>query len=110
MRYDRGAVLGEWSRTPAGPVAKPFGRAQVPAVEALATAVAQVRAPAAALPPGFRPQHRITVTFAPPVGEPSEHVLELGPPRATGCMARIDGAGATAPLVLCTAAVALARP
>jgi hypothetical protein len=93
--FTRGAVVGEW-----------HGARDQAAVEALAQTLAAVRAPAAVLPASFRAVHVIDVAFAPPVGAPSHHRLELGAPRADGCLARIDGAPALAPLPLCTAAAA----
>jgi hypothetical protein len=97
--YTRGAVLGEWTRVPAGIV-------DAALVDALASALAIVRAPdersAAALPLS------IHVTFTPPAGKPSTHELVLGAPTQEGCPARIDGVAARADLALCTAAHALA--
>ena len=79
VTYRRGAVVGEWTREPAGP----FDPA---AVEALATALARVRAPA--VPAAGPPVHRVTVKLAPPVGTPASHVLEID----RRCAARLDGA------------------
>ncbi len=95
--YTRGAVLGEWSPRSADPAL----------LEALAIATSQVRAPSHALPPTFAPLHRVTVTLTPPVGAPSQHLIELGAPGPDGCLARIDAVGVLAPLSLCTAAYAL---
>jgi hypothetical protein len=97
--YTRGAVIGEWTRAPAGPV-------DAALVDALASALAIVRAPddktAAALPLS------IHVTFTPPAGKPTTHELSLGAPTQDGCPARIDGVAVRADLELCTAAHALA--
>jgi hypothetical protein len=99
VTYKRGAVLGEWTREPAGT----FDPALV---DALAEALAHVRAPTAAPPRAIA--HRIAVTFTPPAGAATTHVVELAPPTGDGCAARIDKAPVVLPLPLCTAAVALA--
>jgi hypothetical protein len=100
VTYTRGAVLGEWTRTPAGTV-------DAALVDALASALAIVRAPdeAAAGPWPLS----IRVTFTPPAGKPSTHELLLGAPAQDGCTARIDGAPVRASLELCTAAHVLAH-
>ncbi|HEX4455235.1 MAG TPA: hypothetical protein VH143_30450 [Kofleriaceae bacterium] len=96
--YDRGATLGEWTRTPPGAV-------DAALVSALGEALATVRAPDEPVPAGFRAVHRIAVTFAPPVGAAATHQLEIG----AGCHARIDGVDALAPMPLCMAAAAAAH-
>ncbi len=93
VTYDRGATLGEWSHGDAA------------LVSALAEALAIVRAPDEPAPDGFRAAHRIEVTFAPRVGAPTTHRLEIG----AGCHATIDGIDALAPMPLCMAAAALAH-
>jgi hypothetical protein len=93
VTYDRGATLGEWSHGDAA------------LVSALAQALATVRAPDEASPPGFHAAHRLSVTFAPPVGAPITHQLELG----AGCHARIDSVDALAPMPLCLAVTAVAH-
>jgi hypothetical protein len=97
--YTRGAVLGEWTRTPAGAVDGAL-------VDALAQALAIVRAPNVGSEPPL--PLSIHVTFTPPAGKPTTHELALGAPNADGCPARIDGALVRADLELCTAAHALA--
>lgn len=99
IEVERGAVLGEWTRDSAA-----LAPADAALVDALATAVAQVRAPIADVPAAWRPAHTIRVSFAPPVGAPTTHVAELGPPGPDGCLARFDHAPGHAPLALCTAA------
>jgi hypothetical protein len=99
VEVKRGAVLGEWMR---GSAAVPAADAAL--VDALAAAIAQVRAPATELTTTWKPTRTITVAFAPPVGPPTSHVIELGPPAPNGCLARIDHVPGLAPLPLCTAA------
>lgn len=98
--YQRGAALGEWSRTPAA-------KSDPALVDALAEAVAKLHAPArsgtAATP------HRLVVTFAPPIGATVTHAIDLGSPTADGCPAVIAGEPVTAPLALCVAVAALAH-
>ncbi len=99
--YTRGAVLGEWTRTPAGSAA-PDGAL----VDALASALATVRAPDA--PDDRQPTPlAVEVTFAPPAGTPTTHELRLGAPTAGGCAAVIDGVRVRAEPALCIAAHAL---
>lgn len=98
VTYTRGAVLGEWTRTPEAP----FDPALV---DALASALAIVRAPA---DPSTAPlPRRLRVTFTPPSGASSTHDLAIGAPTPEGCPARVDGTPVRLPLPLCTAAHAL---
>ncbi|HSS01948.1 MAG TPA: hypothetical protein VLM79_33045, partial [Kofleriaceae bacterium] len=99
--YQRGAVIGEWGRQPAG-------AADGTALEALVAAVAAPRALGFldAAPPIVR---RLTIATAPPVGRPREHVLELGAPGAAGCPARADGEAVLLPTAVCARVAALAR-
>jgi hypothetical protein len=79
VTYRRGAVVGEWTREPAG-------RVDPVAIEALATALSQVRAPeAAAVGPAA---HHVVVKLAPPVGTPATHTIDVD----AHCAARLDGA------------------
>jgi len=94
--YARGAVLGEWT-----------GGGDPALVDALASTLATVRAPAG--PPPARVVHTIRVTFTPPAGAPSSHTIELGPPGTSGCPGRVDGAGVVLDLPLCTAGMAVAE-
>lgn len=98
VRYRRGQVIGAWTRSPAGPV-------NLAAVEALVEALAAPRAHGFAEP--FPPAHRVTIAVTPPVGRPSEHSLELGAPRATGCPARVAGDAVVLPAGVCALALAL---
>jgi hypothetical protein len=97
--YQRGAVIGEWSRTPPA-------KTDPALVDALAESVAKLHAPArtgAAATP-----HHLIVTFAPPIGATVTHAIELGSPTADGCPAVIAGEAVTAPLALCVAVGAVA--
>jgi hypothetical protein len=99
VTYKRGAVLGEWTREPAGKV-------DAALVEALVETLATVRAPVGPAPTAIA--HRLRVTITPPAGQPTTHTLELAAPSGQGCAGRVDGQPAMLPLPLCTAAVALA--
>ena len=96
VTYTRGAVVGEWTRTPPGAVTPDK-------LEALAAALATVRAPLAT---GTQaPRHEVTVKLSPPVGEPATHVLEVG----TGCLGSVDGERVRFEPALCDAISAVAR-
>ena len=97
--YKRGAVIGEWTGAKAP--------ADAALVEALAAAVAAVRAPSGPAPVAV--EHRLDVTIAPPVGTPSVHHLEVGHPTAAGCAGRADGTPVVLPLAVCTAVAAVSR-
>lgn len=101
VTYRRGAVVGEWTRAPAGAAAPG-------AVEALAITLAAPRVLAFAAP-AFRAIHRVTLTITPPGGAPSEHVLELGAATPRGCPARADGVVVQLPPAICQQVSALAR-
>jgi hypothetical protein len=79
VTYRRGAVVGEWTREPAGSV-------DPVAIEALATALSRVRAPQASAVGPIA--HHVTVKLAPPVGAAATHALEID----SRCAARLDGA------------------
>lgn len=99
VRYKRGAVLGEWTREPAGTMHPAL-------VDAVIESIATLRAPVA--PPPSAIAHRVRITITPPAGPPVTHVLELAAPKGVGCAGRVDGAPALLPLPLCTAVAALA--
>lgn len=99
VTYQRGVVLGEWDRTPAGKV-------DAPLVWALLDVLGHVRGPAG--PPPSKVAHTLAVTFTPPVGKPVTHTLELALPTSDGCAALVDKKPARLNLPLCTAVVALA--
>jgi hypothetical protein len=99
ITYKRGAVLGEWTRAPAGKLDPTL-------VDALVETLATVRAPTAAAPTAIA--HRLRITITPPAGAPITHAIELAAPTQDGCAARLDNAPVLLPLPLCTAVMALA--
>jgi hypothetical protein len=99
VTYKRGAVLGEWTREPAGKVDPTL-------VDALVETLATVRAPTAPAPTAIA--HRLRITITPPAGAPITHAIELAAPTQDGCAARLDSTPVLLPLPLCTAAIALA--
>jgi hypothetical protein len=107
VTYHRGAVIGEWSREPAGKLDPMI-------IEAVAQAAAKLRAPGRTSTGrngvlGALTPHHLRITFAPPVGGPVTRELSLGAPGPDGCPALIGSEPVTAPLSLCTAVAALAR-
>jgi len=105
VRYQRGAVIGEWSRQPAGRTDAARVQAQVEAL------VAQLAAPRAI---GFVDDrvavaHRVTLEVTPPVGAATRHALELGAPRADGCPARAGRDTVALPAAICSEIAALLR-
>lgn len=99
ITYQRGAVIGEWTRTPAGAV-------DAKALERLA---AELAAPNVIADAGaFKTLHTIKLVITPPTGRATEHVLELGAPRAQGCPVRA-GASVLLPRAVCEHATTLAR-
>ena len=98
VTFKRGALIGEWTRSPAGEV-------DAALVDALAQSLASVRAPSTTQT--VAATRKIAVTFAPPSGKPVKHELALAPPGAEGCAAKVDGAPVMLPLPLCTAAFAI---
>jgi hypothetical protein len=103
VRYQRGQVIGAWTREPAG--STPL---DPPAVEALASALAAPRA-VGFLDGGVAVVHRVTLTIAPPVGAPRERVLELGAPGAAGCPALVGRDAVVLAARVCAQVAALAR-
>ena len=104
VTYRRGAVIGEWSREPAGKLDPMI-------VEAVAQAAAKLRAPGRSITgsAGAPTPHHLRITFAPPVGGAVTRELALGAPGPDGCPAILGTEPVTAPLSLCTAVAALAR-
>lgn len=98
VTFDRGALIGEWTRSPAGEV-------DAALVDALAQALASLRAPSTTQ--AVAATRKIAVTFAPPSGKPTTHELAIAPPGPEGCAAKVDGASVLLPLPLCTAAFAI---
>ncbi len=99
VTYKRGAVLGEWTREPAGTLEPAL-------VDALVESVATLRAPTA--PPPASIAHRLRITITPPAGAPITHAIDFAAPTEQGCAARVDSAPMQLPLAVCTAALALA--
>jgi hypothetical protein len=101
IRYQRGQVIGAWTRQPAGP-------ADAAALERMAARLAAPHALGFA-DGAFAVAHRVAIEVTPPVGAPSRHALELGAPRAAGCPVRAGGDVVLLPAAVCTAVAALAR-
>ena len=102
VTYERGAVLGEWTRKPAGKIDNAI-------VDALAQTLAVVRAPENAGKGKTTNGRSIKITFTPPAGEPSTHTLQVTSPTRDGCRGRADNHEVTLPPELCTAVAALPR-
>jgi hypothetical protein len=109
VRYQRGAVIGDWTRLPvAGAGAGSGPTADTKTVEAL---VAQLAAPRSLgfLDGELTVIHRVTLTVTPPTGAPTEHVLALGALRASGCPVRLDHEAILLPATVCAQVAALAQ-
>src|SRR5262249_48087994 len=117
VRYQRGAILGDWSRRPAGgsrTTARASVRARAGAAgdtKALETLVGLLAAPRAL---GFvdgqlAAVHRVTLTITPPAGTPTEHMLAIGAARAAGCPARVERDTILLPLAVCAQIAVLAK-
>lgn len=102
ITYTRGAVIGEWTRMPAGPV-------DAALVDALAESLARVRGRkiGQGIGGGPSPRHHLRVTFTPPAGAPTTHVLWLQTTTDRGCDATVDDDGVHLDLPLCMATAAL---
>jgi len=136
VSYQRGAVIGDWTRRPAGASgAKPTDAKPADAKPADARP-ADAR-PADARPADAKPAdartlealvallaaprslgfvddpiaiaHRVTLVITPPIGAPTEHVLALGAPRPAGCPARVERDAILLPAVVCAQVVTLAN-
>jgi hypothetical protein len=99
--YQRGAVIGEWSR-------RPSAATRTATIEAL---VATLAAPHAL---GFIDErvataHRVMITVTPPVGPVTERTVEVGPARAAGCPVRVERDAFLLPVVVCAQVAELAR-
>lgn len=100
ITYQRGAVLGEWKRTPPGLV----DGAQL---EALVAVLADLqRSQDVSFP---AKQHEVTLLISPPAGAPVRHTLAIGAPRQGGCPARADQASVLLPTTVCATIAALGR-
>ena len=114
IRYQRGAILGAWTRLPAGAAnttgAQPADTrpADARTLESLVSLLAAPRSQGFVDDP-FAITHRVTLVVTPPVGAPTEHVLALGAPRPAGCPARLDHDTILLPALVCAQVAALAK-
>jgi hypothetical protein len=101
VRYQRGQVIGEWTRRPAGAID----------AHAVATLVELLAAPPVrpASGPPVPVAHRLTITVAPPAGPAVLHAIEIGAAQADGCPARTADQAVTLPAMVCVLIAALAR-
>ena len=102
ITYRRGAVIGEWTREPAGP----FDPALV---EILATAAARLHAPVT--PGTFTAGHQLALRFSPPVGALVTRKLAVGPvggAQRGSCAGELEGERVSLPAELCIAVAAVA--
>ncbi|HUS32052.1 MAG TPA: hypothetical protein VMZ53_26310 [Kofleriaceae bacterium] len=106
VTFERGAVLGEWTRKPP---AKPGATVDTALVDALAQTLAVVRAPSNAGNGKTTNGRTLKVTFTPPAGDPSTHTLVVSGAIRDGCRGRADNSEVIFPPELCTAVAAL-RP
>ena len=100
ITYRRGAVVGEWTRVPAGPV-------NGARIEALVAALAEVRdAPA---PASLTKRHDVALVVTPPAGAAVRHELVVGAPHQSGCPAYAGQVAVSLPAKVCAEIAALAR-
>ncbi len=102
ITYRRGAVLGEWTREPAG-------RFDPALVEILATAAAKLHAPATS--GTVTALHHLRLRFVPPIGIPVTRELVLGDIFAStggACAGLFETSRVKLPAELCTAVAAVA--
>jgi len=104
--YQRGAIIGEWARQPAG--APGTRLADAKALEALVALLAAPRS-LGFLDEQVATSHHVTLVVTPPTGAPTEHVLALGAPRAAGCPARVESEAILLPANVCAQVAALAK-
>ncbi|MFN0253577.1 MAG: hypothetical protein ACKV2T_42310 [Kofleriaceae bacterium] len=82
VSWKRGAVLGEWTRTPAGP-------SDAASIDALVRALAEPRVLGVATATVVDGK-RVRLVVRPPVGGEKSHTLVIGVARGAGCPAKID--------------------
>jgi len=100
VSYRRGTVVGEWSRTPPGPV-------DGARVEAVIAALARVeRSPDVA---SLGKRHDVAIVVTPPAGASVRHELAVGAPRQGGCPAYAGEATVILSPPVCASIAALAR-
>jgi hypothetical protein len=100
VTYTRGAVIGEWTRTPAGPL-------DAARVDALVAALAVAHGGPDV--ESFSKQHEVILTVTAPASAPVTHTLLIGAPRALGCIAHTGTAALTLRDPVCASITALAR-
>jgi hypothetical protein len=109
VRYQRGAIIGDWTRLPAAGAGGRSG----PTIDSktLEALVALLAAPRSLgfLDGELTAVHRVTLTITPPAGAPTEHVLALGAPRAAGCPVRADRDTILLPATVCAQVATLAQ-
>ena len=100
ITYARGAVIGEWTRTPPGAV-------DGARVEALATALASLQhSPEVA---SFTKAHDVTLVVAGAAGTPVRHELAVGARVQGGCTAQAGAATVRLPAPVCESVTALSK-
>jgi hypothetical protein len=93
VTYKRGAVLGEWTRTPVGP-------SDPASIEALVRALAEPRVIGVASTTVAHGR-RVRLVVRPPTGGEKTHTLVIGAVLAAGCPAKIDGTTVLLPVEIC---------
>jgi hypothetical protein len=106
VRYQRGAVIGVWTRSSPSP--QPGPTVDAKALEGLVAALAAPRS-LGFVDDAFAITHRVTLVVAPPAGADIERSIELGALRTAGCPARIGREAILLPASICTQVAALAR-
>ncbi|HEX2687622.1 MAG TPA: hypothetical protein VHN14_13440 [Kofleriaceae bacterium] len=124
VRYERGGVIGDWTRQPAsgsgapgtspgpglvpvpGPAPGPVPVIDERNLEALVGLLAAPRS-LGFLDEAVRVAHRVALTITPPAGPPTERVLAIGDARAAGCPARVDRDTILLPVTVCAQIVAI---
>jgi hypothetical protein len=105
VSYQRGAILGDWTRQGGATGGKP---ADARTLEALVALLAAPRALGFVDDP-FPIVHRVTLVITPPTGAPTERVLALGPVRPAGCPARVERDAILLAAAICAQVAALAK-
>ncbi len=93
VSYKRGAVLGEWTRQPAGPT-------DPASLDALVRALAEPRVLGVA-PTTLTNGRTVRLVVRPPMGGENSHTLVIGAANATGCPAKIDTTTVLLPVEIC---------
>ena len=93
VTYQRGAVLGEWNRTPAGP-------SDAASIDALVRALAAPRVLGVGQPTIVNGRH-VRLVVRPPLGGETSHTLVIGAATAAGCPAKIGTEAVLLPVEIC---------